>query len=277
MKKIIFILISTFSICFGDNLQDVKIVTISIPKCGTFLLGKYMKLVTGRKLVIPKDVENYDVTPWFTNYTKNYIRNLVELNYFDNLEPDEFSISHLFHMPFYLKFFKEKNIKTIFIYRDPRDQIVSMAFYILPGKWWPKASQMPFDELIMNLITNGSILNNLPPMTTGIQNLYEKYLPWLNETDVLSVRFEDLIGINGGGSVQSQLLTLRKIAHHVGIHISEEKLHEIMNEPFGNGMTFRDGQIGAWKKYFNKEHIKAFKDSAGDLLIKLGYEKDMNW
>jgi sulfotransferase 6B1 len=41
--------------------------------------------------------------------------------------------------------------------------------------------------------------------------------------------------------------------------------------------TFRSGKTGEWKKHFTDEHKKIFKEVAGDLLIKLGYEKDNNW
>ncbi len=41
--------------------------------------------------------------------------------------------------------------------------------------------------------------------------------------------------------------------------------------------TFRSGKTGEWKKSFSPEHKKIFKDVAGDLLIRLGYEKDNDW
>jgi hypothetical protein len=41
--------------------------------------------------------------------------------------------------------------------------------------------------------------------------------------------------------------------------------------------TFRSGKTGEWKKHFTEEHKKIFKDVAGDLLIKLGYEKNNDW
>ncbi len=41
--------------------------------------------------------------------------------------------------------------------------------------------------------------------------------------------------------------------------------------------TFRSGKTGEWKKHFTDEHKALFKEVAGDLLIKLGYEKDREW
>ncbi|MCU0445804.1 MAG: sulfotransferase domain-containing protein [Microscillaceae bacterium] len=40
---------------------------------------------------------------------------------------------------------------------------------------------------------------------------------------------------------------------------------------------YRKGQGGDWKNYFKEEHKALFKEKYGDLLIRLGYEKDNNW
>jgi hypothetical protein len=41
--------------------------------------------------------------------------------------------------------------------------------------------------------------------------------------------------------------------------------------------TFRSGKTGGWKSYFADGHKSLFKDVAGDVLIKLGYEENNNW
>ena len=40
---------------------------------------------------------------------------------------------------------------------------------------------------------------------------------------------------------------------------------------------WRHGQVGDWKKYSNDSFKKWFKESAGDVLVELRYEKDGNW
>jgi hypothetical protein len=34
---------------------------------------------------------------------------------------------------------------------------------------------------------------------------------------------------------------------------------------------------GDWKHYFTKDDKQVFKQEAGKLLIRLGYEKDLSW
>jgi hypothetical protein len=99
----------------------------------------------------------------------------------------------------------------------------------------------------------------------------------MNYPYALTVRFEDLVGSNGGGDDAKQLATVKAIAKHASIELSEERAQEIASNLFGNKGTFRKGQIGAWKEEFTAEHKDLFKQYGGELLIKLGYEKDLNW
>jgi hypothetical protein len=41
--------------------------------------------------------------------------------------------------------------------------------------------------------------------------------------------------------------------------------------------TFRSGKTGGWKEYFTEEHKSLFKEMAGDLLVRLGYETTNDW
>ena len=41
--------------------------------------------------------------------------------------------------------------------------------------------------------------------------------------------------------------------------------------------TFRSGKVGEWQAHFTNEHKALFKKVTGDLLIRLGYEKDNDW
>jgi hypothetical protein len=41
--------------------------------------------------------------------------------------------------------------------------------------------------------------------------------------------------------------------------------------------TFRSGKTGGWREHFTDEHKKLFKEVAGDLLVKLRYEKTNDW
>ena len=92
---------------------------------------------------------------------------------------------------------------------------------------------------------------------------------------MLTLHFEDLI--------HARAATLTRIADHLlvraPIPTSREKIIDALESSINptKSPTFRSGKTGEWKKHFTEEHKKIFKEAAGDLLIRLGYEKDGNW
>jgi hypothetical protein len=40
---------------------------------------------------------------------------------------------------------------------------------------------------------------------------------------------------------------------------------------------YRKGIVGDWRNHFTPEHKRIFKEVAGDMLIRLGYERDLAW
>jgi len=165
------------------------------------------------------------------------------------------------------------NYKHLFIYRDPRDQIVSYSYY---AYHWDHMRNIHKDNhpfFIQYLIQNGERLYGCK----GITNLYHYYLPWLTDPYCCAIKFEDLIGPKGGGNLEKQLHTIERIANFIGISISEEEIQIVADKLFGSSLTFRSGQIGSWKTHFNERHKQLFKKIAGNLLIELGYENDYNW
>ena len=177
------------------------------------------------------------------------------------------------------------NIKTLFIYRDPRDQIVSAAYY-LPTRE-AKASRMSHGSLITDLIHNScqwwAIIfqgSNVKPVG-NINAFYRHLMKWQDYSFVYSIRFEDLIGEKGGGSFSKQVEAIMNIADFIDHSISLERAQQIAYTLHGANSkkmdTFRKGLIGEWKTHFNEKQKKEFKQVAGQLLIDLGYEKDFNW
>ena len=45
----------------------------------------------------------------------------------------------------------------------------------------------------------------------------------------------------------------------------------------GGSSFFRKGQTGDWKNYFREGDIRLFKEIAGDMLIRTGYETSGEW
>ncbi len=110
----------------------------------------------------------------------------------------------------------------------------------------------------------------MPVEFPDIAGRFAPYLGWLDQPSVMPIHFEDLIHDRAG--------TLNRIIDHflarVPLQTSRELLLEFLESSINpsKSPTFRSGKTGEWKKYFTREHKKAFKEVAGDLLIRLGYE-----
>src|ERR1700722_3109111 len=251
-----------------------QIVQISIIKSGTFLLATCINLLNRRSL---KDWLGKPISK-----SQHYNITGNELIKMTSMKPQNFWSTHLFYTQERAEYLNKKNFIKLFMYRDPRDQMVSFAYFMKRfdyGDGWPRARGLSFDEILMDMINSGYVYDDHPPVKS-IYDMYQKYLPWKDTPGFLTVRFEDLVGEKGGGSKEAQIETIRRVAQHLKIPLTDKLLEHVMANIFGNLLvspTFREGQIGSWKKHFKPEHIKAFKKKTGDLLITLGYEKDNNW
>jgi Sulfotransferase domain len=252
----------------SSTLTQPQVFITSIPKCGTHLLCTCVQLISKQN-------------------KREWCKRFTLLNEQQILNSKAFTFaSHAYYNSKNNALIKNKPWKALFIYRDPRDQIVSMAHWIYKNGHKHNRlmyTQMSMDDLLFELIErnapvytvlfDGKEIKNM----RGIGDFYALYMPWLNHPDVYTTNFEALVGPQGGGTTEQQLTEIMNIARHIGMPITQEEAISVAEHLFGNTATFHEGQIGSWKKYFNKEHKKAFKKKAGQLLIDLGYEKDLNW
>ncbi len=165
-----------------------------------------------------------------------------------------------------------------FIYRDPRDMLVSQVFFATDmheehGMHAYYQSLPDFGARLQVAIT-GIERDGLKMVS--VKRRYEGVFQWLEQPGVICLRFEDLI--------EKRDATLNAMLDEVGrtgynIPTPREQALEILVEAIQprKSHTFRAGKTGGWKEYFTEEHKALFKEIAGDLLVRLGYEKDNNW
>lgn len=88
----------------------------------------------------------------------------------------------------------------------------------------------------------------------------------------LKVRYEDLLE-NPSGELSRILTCLGLSTGHIETQL--DACREGRNIPIPG--VFREGKRGGWTREFKEEDVAVFKAVAGDLLVRLGYEKDNNW
>jgi hypothetical protein len=165
-----------------------------------------------------------------------------------------------------------------FIYRDPRDMLVSQVFFATDmheehGMHAFYKSLPDFGERLKVAITG---IDRDGLKMVSVKQRYEGVFEWLEQASVMCICFEDLIN-KRDATLSSMLDEVEKTGYQ--IPTPREQALEILVEAIQpkKSHTFRSGKTGGWKEHFTEEHKALFKDVAGDLLVRLGYEKDNNW
>jgi len=253
----------------------------SYPKSGTHLLYQILYSLPGT--IKWDDIVSVQAFCGIMN-TANHIRWKI------GSAPDGSIIrSHLMCTDEIKSILADESRKQLFIYRDLRDVAVSHARWVLkePSIFLHNIyKQLPsFDEQLMSTIQGVPLGtpfgSNLSQPSIGQD--FSRWVGWLDDSKILAIRFEDLVGERGGGDEEKRFYIVSSILDHLEISLSpseiKDRFSSLAMDPneshtFGKGGK---GQIGNWKKYFNDSHKEEFKKTAGDFLIKLGYETDFNW
>ena len=110
----------------------------------------------------------------------------------------------------------------------------------------------------------------------SVKQRYEGVFEWLAHKFVLCLRFEDLIN-NRDATLNAMLDEVEKTGYKIPTPRSDALAALVDAIQPKKSHTFRAGQTGGWTKYFSAEHKKLFKEVAGDLVVRLGYEKNNDW
>ena len=257
---------------------------ISFPKSGTHLLDQ---ILLGFAHLAPFSRRLHSFYAQYDGDTGRKHSLAETLAWIDSLRPLDVTSAHLFSSPEVLERVCTPAFVPYFIYRDPRDVVVSHVFYVteMEKNHVHHAYYQSLPDFAARLKI--SILGFSPsPNGRGagvradvefpdIAGRFAPYLGWIDRPEVLNIHFEDFIHDRSG--------TLNRILDHFLARASLTTHRETILAALEASInpkkspTFRSGKTGEWKKHFKDEHKVIFKEVAGDLLVQLGYEKDDNW
>jgi sulfotransferase 6B1 len=247
---------------------------ISFPKSGTHLLDQ---ILLGFSKVAPYAKRLHSFYAEYEGESGRKRSPEQALRWLDTLQPRDIASAHLFARENVVRRVCMPAFVPYFIFRDPRDVVVSHVFYVTDMESRHVHHEYYQSLPDFNARLKASILGR---QNTSIEfpNIVERFAPylgWLRRSEVLSLHYEDLIN--------DRAATLTQIIDHflarVPISIPRELILESLESSINpsRSPTFRSGRTGEWRKYFTGEHIRIFKDVAGSLLLQLGYEKDFDW
>lgn len=243
-----------------------SILICTLPKTGTNLLIKLSKLILKQDKflhleALKKNLATIPCALYWTHAWHESLEQKVPMT----LEPNDNKI----------EFLKENNIKLVLILRDPREHVLSVLRSLRKrlnhrNIQWAINS---FPALLKRQTGDVGFLKY-----KDINECYYAYLQWVDVySQVYITYFEKLVGAKGGGNKQEQEAEIKNITHFMEIDLSAAEITDIAHKLFGGTHTFKQGQIASWKKHFSAANKDLFKKIAGQLLIHLGYETDLNW
>ena len=176
----------------------------------------------------------------------------------------------------YVRIPKPENYKTFFVFRDPRDIVVSHYFASRRDAQRLESSDH-YRKLAHPDAGIPFMIDNLNRM-----GLFSSLRSWASlpkdDPSVLLLRFEELIG-------PRQFEMFKGLFAHCDIAIPDRVLHSVLEahsfrvlaggrQPGEEDTAshYRKGIAGDWRNHFTDAHVERFKAVSNDLVTLLGYE-----
>lgn len=168
-------------------------------------------------------------------------------------------------------------VEKVSIYRDPRDVVVSTAYFLgniseEAGGWGKEYSEKS---------TRDKILRFLQKSEWSVSRLEA----WFRDHSTYQIKYESLLN--------DPLPIIIDLNAHLGLNKKEREIHEIIEKNSFENMTgrkrgsedatsfYRKGVAGDWAAHFDDDIKDAFQNAYdgrwNKLVVEMGYEKTLNW
>ena len=183
--------------------------------------------------------------------------------------------------------------KIVYIVRDGRDVVISERFrnFVEESKFLTAEDQRiiadlrldpaPFSDGRRSIFTETFIRRTAQVWTHDLQETEDEARRLFGE-NFYSLRYEDLL--------EHPFDEMKKVWEFLGVKVDESLEKTILEEMSSNPdeewqerrnediATFLPkGQAGNWQRLFTARDKAVFKGGAGEMLVRWGYEKDLNW
>ncbi|HJW89583.1 MAG TPA: sulfotransferase domain-containing protein [Anaerolineales bacterium] len=248
----------------------------SFPKSGTHLLTQVLHGFTRLGAVVDSGlpaIATYEGDSGRERPVEDMLADLQRLN------PGDIAYGHLHALPALVSFLCREGVAPYFILRDPRDVVVSHVHYVtemalehVHHSYYTEVLRN-FDERLQTSILGRPDWQDPFP---DIRARFDPYLTWLDRQEVLTLSFEEFVA--------DKAAAIGRVLDHAvnrGFPVSTDRAQAVQQLAAGiepeRSPTFRSGRVGGWRERFTPEHKELFKKVAGDLLIRLGYERSNDW
>lgn len=257
-----------------DYANSAPVLANSFPKSGTHLLDQVVAGLPGRinyGAFLSSEISSFQYRLRSDESTRAFIRASL---------PGEIVRGHLFYDAKFDAWLSELNFVNYFIYRDPRDIAVSTSMFLRYMYPWHRLSRrtraLPTDEDAIMLFVVGTGDGGPTALLPNIGERFRRYEGWIHCPSTYAVRYEDLVGPERETYLREMIAAYAaRSATPVDPAAVEARILRLIAPEKSH--TFRQGKRGGWQDVFTPALREAFKRVAGDLLVRLGYERDHAW
>ena len=248
----------------------------SFPKSGTHLLTQVLQ---GFPAIGPAVDSGLPAIVTFEGDSGRERQEAEILADLQRLKAGDIAYGHIHALPEAVRFLCQPGYAACFILRDPRDVVVSHVHYVtemepnhIHHRFYTEELHNFDERLAISILGRPDSTVPFP----DVQARFAAYLGWLDHPEVLVLHFEDFI--------RRREATLGRVLDHAvqrgfplqGSRPAAIQALEHSIDP-GRSPTFRSGKVGGWRDRFSAENKQLFKQVAGQLLVRLGYEQDDDW
>lgn len=249
--------------------SNKSIIINSIPKSGTHLADQFFKNIDE-----VKDFSFFIAQAPTRPHRLRSENKIIEL--ISRIKPGEIVRGHFHYSEKIEELLKQKEILMIFVYRDPRDVIISEANYLYDmNKFHSLHKYFRHKHVLKDRIKLS--IKGLNSIKFGYKNVGERlkpYIGWkINKSDhIFSMNYESMR--NSLDLCIEQLYLFLKKNNFFEKEISLQSFSTKVNQSIDpkKSHTFRKGKDGGWENHFDLEIINLYEDYEDGITAKLGYK-----
>lgn len=240
-----------------------RVLVTTVPKCGKNLLMTFLSSLKLERVFRDSDTVDLashlqarwllrdradrharaDLEAFLSGTAPAFERGLAALV---SLPDDSFVQGHFAYDPELHQRARAAGLTIVFLYRDPRACLASMAHFLVergePESWVPRLARQDLPSALRLLLSGDEVV-------APFEDVYAPYEGWRGAEGVVRLRFEDVVGPRGHGSLVRQIAGLTGLADEMGWQGSPWKLLEAVDRAFHPGVgTFRRGTIDGWRE-----------------------------
>jgi len=241
------------------------ILVNSVPKSGTHLLLQLGRALPGIKYYGSVCGQRPSVT-MRTRSTREI------LGLLNKAVPGEVIAGHVYFDETVASWLEERSFVHLFIYRDPRDVVLSEAHYLTTMNRLHRLhrymKKLPDMEARV-----AALIEGIPGIYEDIGTRLRYYAGWLDRPEhVLSVRYEDLAGSEQVQCVRTMAEWLIGRVPHLKSENIDALSHRLQKSIAPErSHTFRSGGSEKWRTQMSEANRQRIEHHAGDVIAKLGY------